>query len=84
VISPSARIATLLYEAHSSATAHRVAQPSLRAEWPPCLPLPAQIATLLYEAHSSATTEEDADAISFDIGPGHKFADLKVRPRGGG
>mmetsp|Transcript_8636 Transcript_8636/g.28439 ORF Transcript_8636/g.28439 Transcript_8636/m.28439 type:complete len:418 (-) Transcript_8636:367-1620(-) len=37
-----------------------------------------KIATLLYEAHSSATNEEDADSISFDIGPGHKFADLKA------
>jgi len=38
-----------------------------------------KVAQLLHDAHSSATNDEDADAsVSFDLGPGHKFADLKV------
>merc|ERR1719316_843859 len=39
-----------------------------------------KVATLLYDAYKNATTEEDADGEdqAVDVGPGHKFADIKL------
>merc|ERR1719502_1935848 len=39
-----------------------------------------KVATLLFDAYRNANQEEDEaeEAISVDIGPGHKFADIKL------
>eukprot|EP00316_Scyphosphaera_apsteinii_P011808 CAMPEP_0119321744 /NCGR_PEP_ID=MMETSP1333-20130426/56313_1 /TAXON_ID=418940 /ORGANISM="Scyphosphaera apsteinii, Strain RCC1455" /LENGTH=429 /DNA_ID=CAMNT_0007328787 /DNA_START=94 /DNA_END=1383 /DNA_ORIENTATION=+ len=39
-----------------------------------------KVATMLHDAHRNASTETDEsqDNMSFDLGPGHKFSDLKT------
>lgn len=37
-----------------------------------------KIATLLHEAHKNASAEEGDETLPADIGPGHKFADVKL------
>merc|ERR1719407_235264 len=37
-----------------------------------------KIATLLHDAHKNSAIEEGDDTLPADIGPGHKFADVKL------
>jgi hypothetical protein len=63
-------------------------RPSPPRPSPPLPPLPSrprpraarQVATLLHDAHKNASAEaEDGDeTVPADIGPGHKFADVKL------
>ena len=39
-----------------------------------------KLAQLLYDAHRNATKDDDgtSDGVTFDIGPGHKFTDMRT------